>query len=106
MTGDIKNCVECGRPTRSNRARLADHPGTVGRGARGLCISCYGRQRPTIVTQAGEGPRIRDVAREIVFAVVEAPHEPQQSECRISCCKTPYMCAQGYRCGCHWRSRL
>lgn len=106
MSVEILKCQSCGRSTRHPSVKATDLPGTIVRGTRELCITCYKATRPDVPAARIEGPRIRDVAREIVFAVVEAPHEPQQSECRIGCCKNPFMCAQGYRCACHWRSRL
>ena len=38
-------CDECYRPMRPDRATLADHPGTVIIGARGLCLTHYRHAR-------------------------------------------------------------
>lgn len=41
-------CSNCSRPMRAHGRRLAEFPGTVGYGSRGLCSGCY--------KQIGPGP--------------------------------------------------
>lgn len=96
----IRPCSECGRSTRASHMPAVDFPGTVVRGNRERCITCYAALRVP-ATQ----PRTIEARTELVLASVPGPRSPQQSDCRIGCCKNPFMCAQGYRCGCHWRSR-
>lgn len=94
----IRPCTSCGRMTRPSSTSAEEHPDTIVRGSVDLCMTCYWHQKPEPVHR-------REPLRDLVFAVVPDAHEPQQSECRIGCCKNPFMCGQGYRCDCHWRSR-
>lgn len=99
---EIIDCVDCGRPTRPTSAKLADYPGTLTRGGQGRCLTCYKATRPPeIRTARDSGPRIVQMPRELVFANVPAAREPQKSDCRASCCKTPFICAKRYHCRCH-----
>ena len=93
----IRPCSDCGRMTRPSTERVEDHPGTVVRGARNLCITCYYHHRPTPTTVA---PRFTRLAYDVVFAVVPDARYPQQSDCRTSCCRNPFLCRTGYRCAC------
>lgn len=94
----IRPCTECGRMTRPSTESAADHLGTVVRGARNLCITCYYHHRPSPATVA---PRFTRLAYDVVFAVVPDARHPQQSDCRTSCCKNPFLCRTAYRCACH-----
>lgn len=93
----IRPCTECGRTTRPSNARAAEHPGTVVRGNRDLCVTCYSDHRTTVGDRAGA----LYVPASIVLASVPDPAHAQQADCRPSCCRTPYMCARQYRCSCH-----
>jgi hypothetical protein len=97
----VRPCEECGRPTRPSSSKLDEFPGTVIRGGRGLCMTCYGHIRPTLGHLEPRATTVRQVSRDVVFAIVPEPVRAQQSDCRVSCCKTPFMCATRYRCACH-----
>lgn len=96
----VRPCSECGRSTRASHMPAVEFPGTVVRGNRERCITCYAALRVP-ATQ----PRVVEARAELVLASVPGPRDPQQSDCRIGCCKNSFMCARGYRCACHWRSQ-
>lgn len=105
MSVQIVPCGGCGRLTRPSNATIADHPGTIVRGGRDTCITCYKAKHPSDRLVLSNGPMVRAMSREVVFATVPDARDPQRSDCRLSCCKNPFKCAQNYRCGCHWRSQ-
>lgn len=41
----IDPCITCGRAMRPRTAKVAQYPGTAAMGARGLCNTCYMRER-------------------------------------------------------------
>lgn len=93
-------CIECGRPMRSPREKAADHPGTIVRGTRELCVTHYKATRAPSPSEGYRFPVSTQGAKDVVLATV-AIHYPQRADCRPSCCKTPYNCARGFQCGCH-----
>lgn len=60
------------------------------------CTECGRMTRPATVA-----PRFTRLAYDVVFAVVPDARHPQQSDCRTSCCRNPYICRTGYACACH-----
>lgn len=63
-----RTCLECGRPMRSQRTRIANAPGTVAYKGRGLCQSCYAAaQRVDALDQfpttSGKGPTTKPAPR-------------------------------------------
>lgn len=42
----MNTCSECQRPMRNRNIKVADMPGTVGYGGRGICQGCYKKVGP------------------------------------------------------------
>lgn len=118
-------CLGCRKPMRPNKAKLADHPGTVMHHGRNLCQTCYvndkhqrSEQRNTTKplnstvmrrmekTQKSTASAILDRRRRGIPATGQRMinRRPQIDERPMShCCsqcKTPYVCANRY-CICH-----
>lgn len=97
---EVLTCTECGRPMRSAREKAADHPGTIVRGTRELCVTHYKATRAPSPSESHRFPVSVQAAKSVVFATVPE-RLPQRSDCRVSCCRNPFMCRTQYRCACH-----
>lgn len=100
----VRPCSECARPTRSSRTKLKDQPGTVVRGAVNLCMTCYQRQQrttPSLSNLAPEPRAPRKAVSSAIFATVPDARDPQRSDCKVRCCRNPFMCGTQFRCACH-----
>lgn len=100
----VRPCSECARPTRSSKTKLKDLPGTVVRGTKTLCMTCYQRQQrttPSLSKLASEQRAPGKVVSSAILATVPDARDPQRSDCRVRCCRNPFMCGTKFRCACH-----
>lgn len=55
-------CTTCKRTMRASTTPVADAPGTMGHGAKGLCVTCYSHSRGRGGTRIDEVKRRQDVS--------------------------------------------